>query len=137
MATNFTLFGMGACNCPSGTCSCTPCALPQVNLSVSWNIPSGGGCTTTGTGTLTYQGGTSCQWIICFNTGLGGGCVQSGQLTITCASGTGMYVYTTYSVINCVGLVSTFTLTATAVSCSPLNIDLLFGGVVHWFTITP
>ena len=48
----FTLFDLGACNCPSSSGNCTPCALPLSNLNASWTDIYGD----SGSVTLTYLG---------------------------------------------------------------------------------
>lgn len=79
-----SLGGMGSpCCCGGGTpsCTCSPCAIPEQNLTISWVNPLAGN----GSDTLVYGGSCSNGW----TTGCSGGAGTGNQLIfqLTCVGG--------------------------------------------------
>ncbi len=115
----YTLFALGACNCPSGSCSCAPCNLPQSSLTVTYKV-SGSTIFTT---TLAYSSG--CNWST--------GCyvvspTNSQLITISCTGGVTTITINLYTNNACSGTPSTLQyissgggsgLTLVSSSCSP------------------
>jgi hypothetical protein len=140
----YSLFDVGACNCPATGCACYPCTLPASNLAVAMTIA---GSSLSYPGTLVYA--ATCTWTGCvmINSSL------SLKVQISLISGCTLLNIGQYPSGNCTGTRSQteywcnpsgcsvpggLLLTLLSFSCSPLNIVWNYSMTSNFsITVTP
>lgn len=149
-SSSLTLTGCGSytLSCCGGAMPCSPCAIPEKNLTVEWDFPAFPGAAFVGTGSapLIYTAGASYPWLTnCVANGTATGCSYTNVpssigIAFKCGPSTFSFSYNTTCSFDqfCGQITYTFpasgSWTLTSYTCSPFS--MTWTNVVNNGTVT-